>query len=62
MRIGLGVDQLGVDPDLVARPPDAPFEHIAHTQFTADLPSVDRLVAIRKGGIARDHETVGDAR
>jgi hypothetical protein len=30
MGIGRGVDQLGVDAELIAQPSDAPFEHIAH--------------------------------
>ena len=40
----------------VARSPDAPFEHIAHPQFAADLLRVDRLVPVGERGIARDHE------
>ena len=32
MRVARGADQLGVDADLGALPPDAPFEHIAHAQ------------------------------
>jgi len=57
VRVGLGVDQLGVDPDLVGRPPHAAFEHIAHAQFAADLLCVDRLVPVGKRGVARDHKT-----
>jgi hypothetical protein len=26
MRVGRGIDQLGIDSDLAARPPDAPFK------------------------------------
>src|SRR6516164_1870514 len=33
MRVGLGIDQLGGDSDLIARSPDAPFEHVAHTKL-----------------------------
>ena len=62
MRVGLGIDQLGVDADLVARPPDAPFQHIAHAQLAADLLRVDRLVLIGERGIARDHEHIRDPR
>jgi hypothetical protein len=58
MRVGLGIDQLGVYAELVARPPDAPFEHIAHAQLATNLLRVDRLVPVGKRGIARDHEHV----
>ena len=58
MRVGQGIDQLGVDSNPVARPPDASFEHIAHAQFAADLLRVDRLVPVRERGISRDHEHI----
>jgi len=41
MCVGLGVDQLGVDADLIARPADAAFEYIAHTQLAPNLLGVD---------------------
>ena len=62
MRIGLSVDQLSTDAHLVARPPDASFEDIAHAQLATDLFRADRFVPIGEGGIARDHETVPDSR
>jgi hypothetical protein len=31
---------VNTDADLVTRPPHAPFQHIAHAQFAADLPTV----------------------
>jgi hypothetical protein len=37
MRVGLSVNELDVDASLLARPLDAPFEHIAHTELGADL-------------------------
>src|SRR6516162_6583448 len=37
MRVGLGIDQPGVDTDLVASPPNASFQHIAHAELAADL-------------------------
>jgi len=58
MRVGRGIDQLGVDAELAARSPDAPFEHVAHAKLAADLLRVDRLVPVRERGIARDHEHV----
>jgi hypothetical protein len=62
MRIGLGIDQLGTDADLVARPPNASFEHIAHAQLAADLLGIDRFVPVRERGIARDHEHIRESR
>jgi hypothetical protein len=46
MGVGLGVDQLGVDTDLVARPPDAAFEDIAHTKIASDLLGIDPFVLV----------------
>src|SRR5215469_9634167 len=62
MRVGLGIDQLGVDTDMAARPLDAPFEHVADPQLAADLPRADRLVSVRERGIGRDHEHIRDLR
>jgi hypothetical protein len=62
MRIGCGVNQLGVDADPVARPPDASFHHITHTQLAADLLCVDRVVPVGERGIARDHEHIRKSR
>ncbi len=62
MRIGLSVDQLSTDAHLVARPPDASFEYIAHAKLATDLFGVDRFVPIGEGGIARDHEAVLNTR
>jgi hypothetical protein len=55
MRVGLGIDQLGAHTDPVARPLDAPFQHIAHSQLAPDLPCISRSVPISERGIARDH-------
>ena len=62
MRVDFGIDQLGIDAHLVARPTDAPFQHVAHTKFAADLLRADRLVAIGEGGVARDNEHVREPR
>src|SRR5262245_9524824 len=56
MRVGRGINQLGIDADLAARPPDAAFEHIAYTELATDLLRVDGLVPVDERGIARDHE------
>src|SRR5262249_35791060 len=58
MRIGLGIDQLGVDADLFPRPTDASFEYVAHAQFAADLLCVHLLVPVRERGISRDHKHI----
>jgi len=62
MRVGLGIDELRVDPYLVARPLDAPFQQIAHAQFAADILCVDWLVLIGEGAVARDHKHVREPR
>ena len=62
MRVALGIDQLRINAELVARPPDAPFEHIAHTKLAANLLGVCPLVLKGERGIARDHERAPDAR
>jgi hypothetical protein len=46
MRIGLGVDQLGVHADPVVSPPDAAFQYVAHTKLAPDLPCVDPFVPV----------------
>ncbi len=60
MRVGLGIDQLGIDADLIARPLDATFQHIADAQLATDLLCVGRLVPIGERGITRDHQHVRD--
>jgi len=62
MRVGLGVDQLDAGPDSVARPPDAPLQHIAYAQLAADLLRVSRPVPIGECGIARDHQHIREPR
>jgi hypothetical protein len=58
----LGIDQLGVDPDLVARPPDTPFQHVAHVQLAADLLCFYRSALIGEGSTPGDDETPHHAR
>src|SRR5260370_25993779 len=58
MRVGRGIDQLGVEAELAARSPDAPFEHIAHAELAADLLRIDGLVPVRERGISRNHEHI----
>src|SRR5271165_951369 len=61
MRAGFGIDQLDVDPDLIAGSLDAPFENIANAQFAADLLGVDRLALVGESGVAGDHDAALDA-
>jgi len=56
MRVALGINQLGVDADFVARPPDASLQHIAHAKLAADLLGINPLALISERGIARDHQ------
>src|SRR6266853_1274140 len=37
MRVGFGINQLGINTDPVCRSLDISFEHIAHTKLAADL-------------------------
>src|SRR5260370_32976734 len=62
MRICLGIDQLGVAADALARSANATFQHIAYTQLVPNLSGVDRLAPIGERGISRDHETAFDPR
>jgi len=43
MRVGLCVNQLGVDANPVVRSLDTAFQHITHAELTADLFRVDRF-------------------
>src|SRR5262249_40159550 len=54
MPVGCCIDQLRVDPNLVAGTSDAALEDIPYPQFAADLFGVHVLVFVREGRIARD--------
>ncbi len=41
MPAGRCIDQLSVDPHLIAGPAHAAFEHVAHAQFLGDLADRD---------------------
>ena len=62
MHVGLGIDQLGVDTDLVPRSADAAFNYIAHRQFVAYLLRINPLALIGERGIARNYEHPCDPR
>src|SRR5271169_1386122 len=58
VNIAVRLEGLAADAELVARPPDAPFQRIAHAELTANLLRVDRLVPVRERGISGDHEHI----
>ena len=62
MRTAMGIDELGVDAHPVLVPPHRAFEHVANAEFLADLLGVDALALVGEGRVARDDETVADAR
>jgi hypothetical protein len=48
MRAAGGVDQLHIDPDLLAETTDATFEQAVHAEVAADLLHIDRFVLAGK--------------
>ena len=61
MRAALGVDELGTDPDPVARALHAAFENVTRAELEADLANIDRPALVAAGGVARNHEEAGNA-
>jgi len=41
---------------------EAAFQHVAHTEFAADLPDVDRFAFVLKARVAGDDEEFREAR
>lgn len=62
MCVAPGVNELGIDADVVARSPHAPFQDIAHGQLAADLLGADALALLNERGIVLDHEHVRNSR
>ena len=62
MRRGRSVDELPGDAHPVRRLAHAAFQHVAHAQFAADLPHVDRAALVGEAGVARDDEQPAHAR
>src|SRR6516165_2579135 len=58
MCISLGIDQLSVDADPIARSPDAPLQQITDAELAAHLLRIDGLVPVRERGISRDDQHV----
>src|SRR5262245_14779515 len=55
---GIAIDQLGCDPDAVARPLDAPLKHIVNAQFPAHILYSYWLALVSKGRVAGDDKEV----
>src|SRR5215831_6582217 len=62
MRVVLGADELGSDAQLTGQPLDTSLQYVVYAELVADLPRVDRLVAVGESGIARDHKHIVDPR
>src|SRR5208282_5636436 len=61
LRTGFGIDELDIDPYLVAGPLYAALEDVTHAQFSAD--PLDVIVAlVGESGVAGDHQASLDAR
>ena len=57
MAASFGIDELRIDPDMVASALHTAFERVADTEFTSDLPDIDRFSLVGERRIARDNET-----
>ena len=62
MVAGRRVDELGVDAQAASAALDAAFENIANVELAPDLLGVDGLALVGEGSVARDDESIGDAR
>ena len=61
MHAGPGLDKLCGNAHAVARPAHRAFEHIAHTQFAANLLHIDAAALVGEARIAGDHKQPPDA-
>lgn len=62
VRVGLGLNELYVDPHPVSRPLHAAFEYAANVELPSDLLKVGGFAFVGKGGAATDDEGTGNAR
>ena len=62
MRAGLSVDELRVHAHPVLVALHRTFEHVANAKLLANLLGVDALSLVCERGVARDDETVAEAR
>src|SRR6516164_8651642 len=60
MHVGISINELSVDANLVPGSTYTSFQHIAHAQLSADLLRVYRLLLIGERAVARDHEQARD--
>ena len=56
MRSGHGINELPGDAYAIRHPAHAPFEHITHAKFAADLFHINRPALVCESRIARDNE------
>ncbi len=62
MTAGGGVDELGVDSDLVPGPAHAAFEDIAHTELLGNLLHLHRFPLVCEDRIASNNKQSGNFR
>jgi hypothetical protein len=62
MRPRRRLNQLARDAHACSGLADASFQHVAHTEFAADLPHIDRAPFVGEGRVAGDDEQRADAR
>src|SRR6516165_11963959 len=62
MRVGPSINQPSIDPNMIGRGLNAPFQYIADAQLAADLLGVNRLVPVGARGAARSHAHAGELR
>jgi len=57
MRATFRIDQLHIDPSVIASPLHAAFENVMDPEFAADLLRTKAFALVGKGGSRCDHET-----
>lgn len=51
-----GIDELRIDPQLIATSTHTAFEHVAYAQLLGDLPNVKRFAFLGKARVSSDDE------
>ena len=54
MRVGPSINQPSIDPNMIGRGLNAPFQYIADAQLAADLLGVNRLVPVGARAVLRE--------
>src|SRR6516165_9138202 len=55
MRVGFGIDQLGVYADPFGPPANASLQNVCYRQLTTDLPRVPQFIPVGECRITRNH-------